>query len=85
MQIVRIKVKSHNIDYEEITNDSKYYLLGGRGLTSQIVYDEVPPRCEPLGSENKLILANGILTGSPFPNSARMSVGGKSPLTNGVK
>jgi len=85
MQIVRINVKSHKIDYEEITNDSKYYLLGGRGLTSQIVYDEVPPRCEPLGSENKLILANGILTGSPFPNSARMSVGGKSPLTNGIK
>ena len=85
MQIVRINVKSHKIDYEEITNDSKYYLLGGRGLTSQIVYDEVPPRCEPLGSENKLILANGILTGSPFPNSARMSIGGKSPLTNGIK
>jgi len=85
MQIVRINVKSHKIDYKEITNDSKYYLLGGRGLTSQIVYDEVPPRCDPLGPENKLILANGILTGSPFPNSARMSVGGKSPLTNGIK
>ncbi|MBY8988468.1 MAG: aldehyde ferredoxin oxidoreductase, partial [Candidatus Lokiarchaeota archaeon] len=39
----------------------------------------------PLGPDNKLILANGILTGSPFPNSARTSVGGKSPLTNGVK
>ncbi len=85
MQIVRINVKSQKIDYEEITNDSKYYLLGARGLTSQIVHDEVPPRCDPLGSENKLILANGILTGSPFPNSARTSVGGKSPLTDGIK
>ena len=85
MQIVRINVKSQKIDYEEITNDSKYYLLGARGLTSQIVHDEVPPRCDPLGPENKLILANGILTGSPFPNSARTSVGGKSPLTNGIK
>ena len=85
MQIVRINVNSHKIDYEEITNDSKNYLLGARGLTSQIVHDEVPPRCDPLGPDNKLILANGILTGSPFPNSARTSVGGKSPLTNGVK
>ena len=85
MQIVRINVKSSEINYEEITQDSKYYLLGARGLTSQIVYDEVPPKCDPLGPNNKLILANGILTGSPFPNSARTSVGSKSPLTNGIK
>jgi len=85
MQIVRINVKSRKIDYEEITNDSKYYLLGARGLTSQIVHDEVPPRSDPFGPENKLIVANGILTGSPFPNSARTSVGAKSPLTNGIK
>ncbi len=85
MNIVRINVKLDKIDYEEITNDSKYFLLGARGLSSQIVHDEVPPRCDPLGPDNKLILANGILTGSPFPNSARTSIGGKSPLTNGIK
>jgi len=85
MHIVRINVKTHKINYEEILNDSKYYLLGARGLTSQIVHDEVPPLCDPLGPENKLILANGILTGSSFPNSARTSVGSKSPLTKGIK
>lgn len=85
MQIVRINVISSQISYEEIAQGSKYYLLGARGLTSQIVYDEVPPKCDPLGPDNKVILANGILTGSPFPNSARTSVGSKSPLTNGIK
>jgi aldehyde:ferredoxin oxidoreductase len=85
MKIVRINVNSNKIKYEEIAENSKYYLLGARGLTSQIVHDEVPPKCDPLGPQNKLILANGILTGSPFPNSARTSVGGKSPLTNGIK
>jgi len=85
MKIVRINVNSNKIEDEEIAENSKYYLLGARGLTSQIVHDEVPPRCNPFGPENKLILANGILTGSPFPNSARTSIGGKSPLTNGVK
>jgi len=85
MNIIRINVNSNTIKYEEIVKNSKYYLLGARGLTSQIVHDEVPPRCDPLGSENKLILANGILTGSPFPNSARTSIGAKSPLTNGIK
>ncbi|MHA2289146.1 MAG: aldehyde ferredoxin oxidoreductase N-terminal domain-containing protein [Promethearchaeota archaeon] len=85
MQIVRISVNSNEISHEEISHNSKYFLLGARGLTSQIVYDEVPARCNPLGPENKLIIANGILTGSPFPNSARTSVGSKSPLSNGIK
>ena len=85
MKIVRINVNTDSIRYEEITRDSKFFLLGGRGLSSQIVHDEVPPLCDPLGNENKLIIANGLLTGSPFPNSARTSVGAKSPLTNGIK
>ena len=85
MKIVRINVKTLKINYEEIPSNSKYYLLGARGLTSQIVLDEVPPKCNPFGPENKLILANGLLTGSRFPNSARSSIGSKSPLTNGIK
>ncbi len=85
MRLARIDLNSESIDFEEITRDSKYFLLGGRGLTSQIVYDEVEPGCDPLGMKNKLIIANGLLTGSPFPNSARTSVGAKSPLTNGIK
>lgn len=85
MKLARINVNSNSIKYEEITKDSKHFLLGGRGLTSQIVHDEVPPKCDPLGAENKLILANGTLAGSPFPNSARTSVGAKSPLTDGIK
>ncbi|MFW9874952.1 MAG: aldehyde ferredoxin oxidoreductase C-terminal domain-containing protein [Candidatus Thorarchaeota archaeon] len=85
MQILRINVENEDIQFDEITSDSKYFLRGGRSLSSQIIHDEVPPLCDPLGRENKLILANGILAGSPFPCSARTSVGAKSPLTNGIK
>ncbi len=85
MRIARINVEKESIEYEEIAKDSKFYLLGARGLTSQVVYDEVPPQCDPLGEENKLIIANGLLAGSPFPNSGRTSVGAKSPLTKGIK
>jgi aldehyde:ferredoxin oxidoreductase len=85
MKIIRINVKNEDILFEDITSDSKYFLLGARGLSSQIIHDEVAPLCDPLGSENKLILTNGVLAGSPFPCSARTSVGAKSPLTNGIK
>jgi aldehyde:ferredoxin oxidoreductase len=85
MDIVRINLDKNLIKKEEIKDKSKYFLLGSRGLTSQIVHDEVIPHCDPLGPKNKLIIANGLLAGSPFPNSARTSVGAKSPLTNGIK
>ncbi|MBD3229295.1 MAG: aldehyde ferredoxin oxidoreductase [Candidatus Lokiarchaeota archaeon] len=85
MKLIRINTKTNKIDSEEITEDSKYFLYGSRGLTSKIVNEEVPPQCDPYGPKNKLIISNGLLTGSPFPNSARTSVGGKSPLTGGIK
>jgi len=83
MKIVRINVNSNKIKYEEIAENSKYYLLGARGLTSQIVHDEVPPRSNPFGPENKLILANGILTGSPFASISLFS--GPNGLLRGGK
>ncbi len=59
--------------------------LGGRGLTSTIVHAEVPPLAHPLGPNNKLVFAPGIVTGTVAPTSARVSVGAKSPLTRGIK
>ena len=63
----------------------EYQLLGGRNLTSRITYDEVPATCEPLGPYNKLIMCPGLLGGSPMSSSSRLSIGGKSPLTGGIK
>jgi len=59
--------------------------LGGRGLTSTIIAAEVPPTCHPLGSDNKLVFAPGLLTGTAAANSGRLSAGTKSPLTGGIK
>jgi len=59
--------------------------LGGRGLTSTIVAAEVPPTCHALGSNNKLVFAPGLLTGTPAANSGRLSAGAKSPLTGTIK
>jgi aldehyde:ferredoxin oxidoreductase len=63
----------------------EYAGLGGRALTSAIVSKEVPPSCHPLGAENKLVIAPGLLSGSASAMSGRISVGCKSPLTGGIK
>ena len=63
----------------------EYAGLGGRALTSAIVSKEVPPLCHPLGGDNKLVIAPGLLSGSAGAMSGRISVGCKSPLTGGIK
>ena len=60
-------------------------MLGGRGLTSTIVAQEVKPTCHPLGKYNKLVFAPGLLTGTSAMNSGRLSAGTKSPLTGTIK
>ena len=57
----------------------EYAGLGGRALTSAIVAGEVPPTCHALGSENKLVIAPGLLSGTVAAMSGRLSVGCKSP------
>lgn len=59
--------------------------LGGRGLLARILVDEVPATCEPLGAKNKLIFAPGLMVGHRLSSCDRISIGGKSPLTGGVK
>lgn len=59
--------------------------LGGRGLIARVLIDEVNPYCDPLGPENKLIFAPGLLVGHRLSSCDRISIGGKSPLTGGVK
>ena len=64
----------------------KAYLgLGGRGLTSTMINQQVPPTCDPLGPENKLIIAPGTLSGTSLVNTSRVSIGAKSPLTGTIK
>ncbi len=63
----------------------EYIGLGGRGLMAAIINDSVPPKCDPLGPENKLIFAPGLLGGTNLVNTSRIAVGSKSPLTGTIK
>jgi aldehyde:ferredoxin oxidoreductase len=82
-KIMRINMTESKVTIEEPSKE--YRGLGGRALTSKIVSMEVPPKTDPLGKENKLILSAGILAGTTVINNSRLSVGGKSPLTNTIK
>ena len=56
---------------------------GGRGLIAHYLLKHVPKGADPLGPDNILVIAPGVLTGAPVPGAGRHSVGAKSPLTGG--
>lgn len=66
-------------------SDAVEYLLGGRTLSSRMVSREVVATCDPLGKQNKLFFCVGALSGTTVSSSDRLSIGGKSPLTGGIK
>jgi aldehyde:ferredoxin oxidoreductase len=84
-KILRIDVGAEGGPKAVVTPLGEYEGMGGRGMTSMVVSKEVPPDCHPLGPENKLVIAPGLLTGSAASTSGRISVGCKSPLTGGIK
>ncbi|PIE67778.1 MAG: aldehyde ferredoxin oxidoreductase [Deltaproteobacteria bacterium] len=84
-KILRIDVSAADGPATKTEGLGAYAGLGGRAMTSTVVAKEVPPTCHPLGGENKLVIAPGLLSGSAAAISGRISVGCKSPLTGGIK
>jgi aldehyde:ferredoxin oxidoreductase len=83
MKFIWVDMTQKSIRVEGVPPE--YVGLGGRGLTSIFINSEVPPTCDALGPENKLIIAPGLLSGTSLVNTSRVSIGGKSPLTGTIK
>jgi len=83
MKFIRINMTDQTITETDFPQE--YMGLGGRGLTSILINTEVQADCDPLGPDNKLVLAGGLLTGTKLVNTSRISIGAKSPLTGGIK
>jgi aldehyde:ferredoxin oxidoreductase len=83
MKFLKVNMTTQSVNVEDVPQE--YMGLGGRGLTSIMINAEVPPKCDPLGPENKLIFAPGLLSGTNLVNTSRISVGAKSPLTGTIK
>lgn len=83
-KILRIDLTNQQSRTEEMDEQVYRRFMGGAGLVSYFLLAEVPPDSDPLGPANKLIFANGPITGTSIPGSGRLCIGGRSPLTNGV-
>ena len=55
--------------------------IGGRGMNVNYLYENLQPGTDPLGPDNIISFACGLLTGTPAPASSRLHVNALSPLT----
>jgi len=81
-KILRVDLTKGKVEKEKLDDSFAKAFLGGKGFGGKILYDEVPPRTDPLSPENRVILSNGPLTGSGA-FAPKCSFVTKSPLTGG--
>jgi aldehyde:ferredoxin oxidoreductase len=80
-KILRVDLTTGKISEEFPDEETLKLYIGGAGLATKYLLEEVPKGIEPLGPENKLIFMTGPLTGTPSPSTGRYAVVTKSPLT----
>jgi aldehyde:ferredoxin oxidoreductase len=83
-KILRVNLTQGSTRVEELPAELNHLFLGGRGLASKLLFDEVNPQVEPLSPENKLIFMTGPLTGTGAIGGASYVVVTKSPLTGSI-
>lgn len=79
-KILRIDMTSKTTTELKLDYDYLRKYFGGIAMSSRLLYDLVPPACDPLGDENKLILTTSPVTGTSAPGCSLVNVTTKSPL-----
>lgn len=80
-KILRVDLTRRKISEEPLPTSDASLLLGGCGLASKYLFEELDPGTDPLGPGNKLIFMSGPLTGTLSPSSGKYNAVTKSPLT----
>ena len=78
---LRVDVGTGDFAFEEIPAETYEHFIGGRGLGIEYLYRNLSSGIDPLGPENKLILATGVLAGTSAPGFSRWIAMTLSPLT----
>ena len=82
-KILRVDLTSGKIWEEEVSEELKTGYVGGAGINAKLLYDALKdkPEADPLGPENVIIFGPGLLAGTSFPCTSRMTITAKSPVT----
>lgn len=80
-RLLRVNLTNGSFGTEELPDNLLARFLGGKGLGTFLLTENVKPGADPLGPDNCLIFTTGPVTGTIVPGSNRYGVFAKSPLT----
>ncbi len=83
-QILRVNLTQGVAKTEPLNMEWANAYIGERGLGTKYLYENVDPKCDPMGPDNVLIFATGPLNGTMASTSGRYAVLCKSPLTGAI-
>ena len=83
-KILHVNLTDGRTWIEQLPDDVYLRLVGGRALVAYLLLRDLPAGADPLGPDNLLIFAPGILQGTNLPGAGRHGVGAKSPLTGAL-
>lgn len=83
-KILRVNLSDRSFKVEALDEAKAKKFIGGRGLGSKILMDEVDPGVDALSPDNKLLIITGPLTGTATPTGGRYMAVTKSPLTGTI-
>ncbi len=83
-KILDIDLSTGKIGEYEVSDRDRELFLGGRFLTTKILWDELKPGIDPLSKDNLLIVMTAPMTGTNAPCTSRYDISAKSPLTGAI-
>lgn len=81
-KVLRINLTTQNVSEEPLNTEWAKQYIGGRGLGTKMLLEEIDPQVDPLSEGNKVIIITGPLSGTKISTGCRYMVVTKSPLNN---
>src|SRR5262249_30274224 len=82
--VLRVNLSTGQIRKEAVPEQMIESFIGGRGVGSKLLMDNMDPKVDALDPRNPLIFATGPVTGTYAPTGGRYMVITKSPLTGAI-
>jgi aldehyde:ferredoxin oxidoreductase len=83
-KILHVHLDEQALDVETPSESFYRTYVGGSALGAYYLLRHTPPKADPLGPENTLVLALSVLTGAPISGQSRVTAVAKSPLTGAI-
>ncbi|MFN2105102.1 MAG: aldehyde ferredoxin oxidoreductase C-terminal domain-containing protein [Candidatus Promineifilaceae bacterium] len=82
--VLHVNLTSGELQIEEPPEEFYRFYMGGSAMGMHYVLKHTPPHADPLGPDNTLALAVGVVTGAAVSGQSRVTAVAKSPLTGAI-